>query len=168
VQLKLRTPIPDGQRSTLGISPLAMSTACLSKPRAPRCRSPIKCHLDSTHFQGPTRPRHLTLVWEIAGSRFPDANPLHWETPNAETPILRIRATCPSDNRRLPLNREIATRDFDVHATLALANPDMPICDGKWVLPALEVNPLATSPRSNGLRDFAILHRISSRRFSSS
>ena len=60
-------------------------------------------------------------------------NPLHWETP-----ILRIRATCPSDNRRLPQNREIATRDFGVHATLALANPDMPICDGNRVLLAVE------------------------------
>jgi hypothetical protein len=59
------------------------------------------------------------------------------ETPNAETPILRIHATYPSNDRRLPQNREIAIRDFDVHATLALANPDMPKCDGKRVSLAL-------------------------------
>ena len=62
------------------------------------------------------------------------ANPSRWETSNAETPILQISATCPSNNRRLSQNREIAIHDFDVHATLALTNPDMPICDGKWVL----------------------------------
>jgi hypothetical protein len=80
---------------------------------------------------GPTRPRHpgISLI----------ANPrckcsLRLKTPNADPVILRIRATCPSDDRRLPLNREIATRDFDVHVILALANPDMPIFDGKQVL----------------------------------
>jgi hypothetical protein len=26
---------------------------------------------------------------------------------------------------------------FDVHATLALANPTMPMCDGRWIILAL-------------------------------
>ena len=51
-------------------------------------------------------------------------------TPNADMPMLWIRATCPCSNQRLPLTREIATRDFNVHATPTLPNaehrnPDM-------------------------------------------
>jgi hypothetical protein len=92
---------------------------------------PTRRHLDSTHFRGPARPRHLTI--RVIGNRgiaiSTVANPLHWETPNAEIPILRIRATCPSDNRRLLRNREIATRDFDVHVT-CLVKHRTPIPDG--------------------------------------
>jgi hypothetical protein len=58
----------------------------------------------------------------IAESTTP--SPLLLETPNAESPMLRIRATCPSRNRRSRSNRGIALRGFDVHAILALANPD--------------------------------------------
>jgi hypothetical protein len=77
---------------------------------------------------------------------------------NAEVPSpdsSGSRATCPSNDERLRLNREIATRDFDVHEMLALANPDMPIC--KWQPDSSgrpRVNSLATPPRSDGLRGF--------------
>jgi hypothetical protein len=68
---------------------------------------------------------------------------------------LGSRATCPSNDERLRLNREITTHDFDVHGMLALANPDMPIC--KWKPDSsgrLRFNSLATPPRSDGMRGF--------------
>jgi hypothetical protein len=131
---------------------------------------------ESLTFQNPERRCAMPRVVLHAVSVGPVATrdslflrvPFDFE--NAEVPSpdsTGSRATCPS-NRRLRLNREIATRDFDVHATLALANPDMPICNGKWFYLRLRVKPLAPSPRSDDPRDFAILHRNSSRRFSSS
>jgi hypothetical protein len=85
--LKLRVPIPDVNGQRIGISPPGLF-----------------------FLSGPTSPRHFGI------SRI--ANPRHkvpgcWKTPNAETPILRVRATCPSNNQRLPRNREIANRDFE-------------------------------------------------------
>jgi hypothetical protein len=65
-------------------------------------------------------------------------SPLLLKSPTAESPILRIRATCPSRNRRSQSDRGIALRDFDVHGILALTNPDSPICDGPRVLSLLE------------------------------
>jgi hypothetical protein len=84
--LKLRVPIPDVNGQRIGISPPGLF-----------------------FLSGPTSPRHFGI------SRI--ANPRHkvpgcWKTPNAETPILRVRATCPSNNQRLLRNREIATRDL--------------------------------------------------------
>jgi hypothetical protein len=39
------------------------------------------------------------------------------------------RATCPSNDRRLRLDRGIAPHVFNMHVFLALTNPDMPIPD---------------------------------------
>ena len=44
-----------------------------------------------------------------------------------KTRSLRIRATCPSDDRRLPLTREIAGRDFKEYVTLASGNAESQI-----------------------------------------
>jgi hypothetical protein len=69
---------------------------------------------------GPTLTRRLGIS-RIVNPQYKVA--LLLETPNAETPIRRIRATCPRSNRWFRLNREIVTRDFDVHATLHSSNP---------------------------------------------
>jgi hypothetical protein len=54
-------------------------------------------------------------------------SPLLLKSPTAESPMLRIHATCPSRNRRSRSDRGIALRDFDVHGILSLTNPDSPI-----------------------------------------
>jgi hypothetical protein len=70
---------------------------------------------------------------------------------SAESPTPQDLVPPVPPNRRLRLNRGIATRDFDVHATLALANPDMPMHDGPLDSAACELTS-QDSPRS--LRDF--------------
>jgi hypothetical protein len=75
---------------------------------------------------------------------------------NTEVPSpdsLGSRATCPSDDRRLRLNRGIATRDFDVHATLCTRQPRY--ADMQWQTDSsvhLRVDSLAAPPRSDGLQ----------------
>jgi hypothetical protein len=70
--------------------------------------------------------------------------------------LLGSRATCPCRNRRLRLIWEIATHDFKGYETLAYANAEgrTPMDFGPPLL-CLRTNPHATSPRSNGHRDFA-------------
>jgi hypothetical protein len=118
----------------------------ISSPfKTPGTEVPILCYSATCpplYPWGPTLTRRLGIS-RIVNPQYKVA--LLLETPNAETPIRRIRATCPRSNRRFRLNREIATRDFDVHATFALVKPDMPMRDGKWVPLALE--------NSSGSRD---------------
>jgi hypothetical protein len=90
-------------------------------------------------------------------------SPLLRETPNAESPMIRIRATCPSRNLRSRSNRGIALRGFDVHANLALANPDLPICDGQGFFCCLRANCPAPSPGSDDHRTSRKLRDASSR-----
>jgi hypothetical protein len=60
------------------------------------------------------------------------------ETPNAETPksdFSGSRATCPCPDQRLPLIREIATRDFNEHEILASSNAEARYADIRWSVP---------------------------------
>jgi hypothetical protein len=161
VQSNTETPMVKGQPrgiSTRGAEPL------LTKSEYRNADLSASRHLYSTESSGPTLPRHFGI------SRI--ANPsctsfCCWKPRMPESrysgfvPPVPLRST-------VPINRGIALRDFDVHGILALANPDSPICDGKWFFLRLRVNLLAPSPRSNDPRDFASLHDNSSRRFSSS
>jgi hypothetical protein len=45
-------------------------------------------------------------------------------------------ATCPCSNQRLPLNREIATRDSNEHETLASSNAEARYADIRWPAPS--------------------------------
>jgi hypothetical protein len=169
---KLRTPIPDGQRSTLngdfpiGISPLAMSTT-LTFPN-PECRgadSPMLPVLHSTSW-GPTLPRHLGI------SRIADPRckfPLHCENPERRTPTLPgISCHLSLSDRRLPIKSGNRDSRFQRACNSCLANRRMPICDGLNGFFAPAVNSLATSPdlTVSGISRFSTA--ISSRRFSSS
>jgi hypothetical protein len=112
----------------IGISPLMMPTSWLPKSRTPRCRVPRR---EATWTPLAPAPHDTTSRWDFANRGFSTQSFLLLETTNAETPMLWIRATCPSSSRRLQSNRGIALRDFDVHVFLTLANPDSSICDGK-------------------------------------
>jgi hypothetical protein len=117
-----------------------------------------------SHFKTPNADTRCHVLyptlslWDLSGlvtSRFL-STPADFE--NVEVPSLDSlgsRATYPSNDEWLRLNREIATRDFDVHGMLALANPDMPIC--KWQPDSSgrpRVNSLTTPLRSDGMRGF--------------
>jgi hypothetical protein len=136
--------------------------------RLPEYRTLISCEHATwipLRLRGPTLPRPLR---DFADRGILAPSPLLLESPTSESPILRIRATCPSRNRRFRSNRGIALRDFNVHEILALANPDSPIHDGHGFLRCLRVNTLSPSSRSNDPLDSAGLHDDSVRRFSSS
>jgi len=126
--MKLRTPIPDSQRSTGQDTTTHDVNSMLFKTLSPEVPILDQMPPGRSYLRGPTLPHHLRDFTDRESST---QSFLLLETPNAETPILRTRATCPANDRRLPRNREIAIRDFDVPATLALANPDMPKCDGQ-------------------------------------
>jgi hypothetical protein len=67
----------------------------------------------------------------IAGSRFHRSQFLCIIKPRMPSPDLPgSRATCPVDDRRLPLNRAIANHDFNEYKTLTSTNPDTPNPDG--------------------------------------
>jgi hypothetical protein len=79
------------------------------------------------------------------------------------------RATCPSPNRWLRLNRGIAICDFNVHVTLALAKPDVPIYDsGQTPLCACRLTPSQLLSDLTGCRVSEIYSTTLSRRSSSS
>ena len=86
-------------------------------------------------LRGPTLLRHLR---DFSDRGIHDSKSLQLETPNVESPMLRIRATCLSKDIRPRSNQEVALRNFDVHVFLALANPDPPIPDDNQLLPMLE------------------------------
>jgi hypothetical protein len=137
----------------LGLSPLAPRNLDLSTSRVPklRCRASTPPGL---HYVSGVPLCHV----RFGTSRISEPttlSPLLLKSPTAESPILRIRATCPSRNRRSQSDRGIALRDFDVHGILALTNPDSPICDGQGFFRCLRVNSLTPSPRSNDPRSFA-------------
>jgi hypothetical protein len=91
----------------------------------------------------------------VRGSATP--SPLLLGTPNAETPMLRIRATCLHSDRRSRSNRGIALRDSDVHVFLTLANSDSPMCDGNGSSVHLRLKPLAAPSAINGTLEFGTL-----------
>jgi hypothetical protein len=131
----------------------------------PSAETPMSCEYATwtpLRLRGPTLPRPLR---DFADRGILTPSLLLSESPTAESPTLRIRATCLSRSRRSRSNRGIALRDFNVHGILALTNPDSPICDGQGFLCCLMVNSLAPSPRSNDPRSFANLHDDSVRRF---
>jgi hypothetical protein len=160
-----QTPNPDGQKSTSGNVHSRHEPCPFDFPSTEfryRASTPPGLHYASgvplchVHF-GTSR---------IAEYSAPSL--LLLESPIAESPTLRIRATCPSRNRRSRSNRGIALRDFNVHGILALPNSDSPIRDGQGFLRCLRVNTLSPSSRSNDPLDSAGLHDDSVRRFFSS
>jgi hypothetical protein len=120
-----------------------------------------RCHVSSS-APSPWDPSRLAI------SRFLRA-PL--DVANAEVPSpdsTGSRATCPSTNRRLRLNRGIAIRDFNVHVTLALANPDVPIYDSSQTpLCACRLTPSQLLPDLTVYGISEICPTTPSRRFSS-
>jgi hypothetical protein len=107
-------------------------------------------------------PRHVTSSLHSIGNRgiaiSPVAIPLHWKIPNAESRLPGISCHLSPSDQRLRLDREIANRDFNKYETLASGKPDKPNPDGSWFFfLRLRVKSLATSPRSDGQRDFANL-----------
>jgi hypothetical protein len=142
----------DGQRSTSGDF---YSRRRVFTYKSPSTKTPIyRLHATCTplDLRGPTLPRQLRdfAVREPMTPKF-----LLPESPNAGVPILWIRATCPHSDRRFRLNRGIALRDFDVHGIIALAHPDLPICDAEGFFLHSKANLLAP-PESNDPRDFPI------------
>jgi hypothetical protein len=136
-----QTPNPDGQRSTSGMSTRGANLDLLTS-RVPklRCRASTPPGL---HYVSGAPLCHVRFgTSRIAEYSAPSL--LLLESPTAESPTLRIRATCPSRSRRSRSNRGIALRDFNVHEILALANPDSPICDidGSSVRPRLKFSQL--------------------------
>jgi hypothetical protein len=127
VQSNTETPIPDGQWSIL--NPVGDFPVGNRRMKGHDClpskilSADARCHVLSSTL-------HLWDPSWLATSRFLSAP---FDFGNAEMPSPESsgsRATCPSDDWWLRLNRGITTRKFDVHVTLALANPDLPIC--KW------------------------------------
>jgi hypothetical protein len=115
----------------LGECPLAAQNLDLLTSRVPklRCRASTPPGL---HYVSGAPLCHVRFgTSRIAEYSAPSL--LLLESPTAESPTLRIRATCPSRNRRSRSNRGIALRDFNVHGILALTNPDSPIRDSKGV-----------------------------------
>jgi hypothetical protein len=121
VLVQFKTPNPDGQRSTFhacrGFPYRDIATRdvnnLISNPEYRGADSPIQRHLYSTSSRGPTLPRHLGIS-RIANPRCKFS--LLSKTPNAEPRFSDSSgscATCPCSDRRLPLIREIATRDFN-------------------------------------------------------
>jgi hypothetical protein len=106
-------------------------------------------------------PRHVTSFLRSIGNRgiviSPVAIPLHYKTLNVESRPPGISCHLSPIDQRLRCDREIANSDFNSYENLASGKPDMPICDGSWLLLRPRVRPLATPPRSIGWWDFAIL-----------
>jgi hypothetical protein len=95
-----------------------------SPPNSPN--ADVRFHVSSS-VQSPWDPSRLVI------SRFPHT-PFTLaiaEVPSPESS--GSRDTCPSNDKRLRLDRGITPHDFDVHVFLALANPDMPIPDVNWI-----------------------------------
>jgi hypothetical protein len=112
----------DAETHDLAISQLRFPRVQVTPLRLPRSESPI--------------PEYRYLAPREFATY--ETNCLALQLPRPDVP----RFTCHVFLRKstLPRKLEIATRDIDVHATLALANPDMPICDSNQVLLALKVN----------------------------
>ena len=126
-----QTPKTRGQRST-SVNPYSRCRAFTYK--SPSTEMP-SYRLNATYtplnMWGPTLPRRF------GGSRIAESttpSPLLLGTSNAESPMLRIRATCLCSAQRSQLNRGIALRDSDVHGIFSLANPDPPIRNQKGSL----------------------------------
>jgi hypothetical protein len=111
----------DGQRSTSGYLHSLREPWPINSPSAETPMSRERATWTPLRLRGPTLPRPLR---DFADRGILDSKSFATESPNVESPILRIRATCPSRNRRSRSNRGIALRGFDVHAILMLANPD--------------------------------------------
>jgi hypothetical protein len=119
---------PDGQSQ-----PRVVSTRSASLDLSTSRVKKLRCHASvppGLHYVSGVPLCHVTF----GASRFSEPttpSPLLLKSPNAESPILRIRATCPSRNRRSRSNRGIALHGFDVHAIIALVNPDSPMRDSE-------------------------------------
>jgi hypothetical protein len=99
----------------------------------------------------PTLPRSLLFgISQIADPRckFPGGR----KPRNSERRYAGSDATCPSVDRRLRLNREIAYRDFNGYGTHTSTNAEVRIPDGAWTCWCRRVKSLAPSLRSNGCR----------------
>jgi hypothetical protein len=121
--LSLGEQTPKSRRSKVnpGLAPLAPRALTYQFPSAETPMSHERSTWTPLYPWGPTLPRPLR---DFAFREPTTPSLLSLGTPNAGSPMLRIRATCPSRNLRSRSNREIALRGFDVHAILALANPD--------------------------------------------
>ena len=94
----------------LEISLFVMPSPCISNPRASRCRSRCEATCPSLSLPDPTLPRK-SRDFADRGSTIPHS--LLPETPSTEILILRICATCPSDDRRIKL--DLVNRDLGFH-----------------------------------------------------
>jgi len=140
---KPRTPM--GQQSTfsyIGDFPIRKSEYVMSRvldtTKSLTPNSDSMCRLGSSNFElryiatctllessGPTLPCPLQDFTDRESTKqvfFVVRNP---EMPNTETPKSNFSgscATCPCPDQRFPLNREIATWNFNVHETFTLPN----------------------------------------------
>jgi hypothetical protein len=100
-------------------------------------------------LRGPTLLRHLR---DFADRRIHDSKSLAAGNPECRIPDAPDSCHLSLQELRSRSNRGIALRGFDVHAILALANPDLPICDGQGFFCCLRANCPAPSPGSDGHR----------------
>jgi hypothetical protein len=123
-----QVPNPDGQRVNLFLRrgfPIGKSavvlphTSCNTKPRVPKPRVNATCLPLSLG----DLPCHV--LFGISPIAKPKGKFLWWQKPrNAELRYAGSDATCPSVDRRLPLLREIATRDFEGYEPLFCETPN--------------------------------------------
>ena len=107
----------------------------LSALQSPICRCASTCTPLETMVPHATSLRDFTDRESTIQVFVVVENP---ETMNAETPksdFSGSRATCPCPDQRLPLIREIATRDFNEHETLASSNVESRYADIRWSVP---------------------------------
>jgi hypothetical protein len=112
---------PDGQ-SQPRVIPLTPRALTFQLPECQTSDVALARHLDPLCLRGPTLPRHLR---DFSDRGIRDSKSFTAESPTAESPILRIRATCPSGNRRFQSNRGF--RFADPTCMRSLRSPT-PIC----------------------------------------
>jgi hypothetical protein len=129
---------PDGRSQPRVVSTRSASLD-LSTSRVPK----LRCHASvppGLHYVSGVPLCHVTF----GASRFSEpttSSPWQLKSPNVESLMLRIRATCPSRNRRSRSIWGIALRGFDVHAIIALVNPDSPMRDSEGSSVRLRLKP---------------------------
>jgi hypothetical protein len=117
----------------------------ISRIANPRCKNSLTSRTPILRIPIPRTPTPrdpLTRVPQIDGCDYieesqvaisPVAILLPRKTPNPDSS--GSCATCPRSDRRLPLIRGIATRDFNEHETLASSNAEARYADIRWPVP---------------------------------